>query len=390
MKQFITKKYVIRIIVGIVFLLLYAGSIFLANRGWNGYTTTKSTGVEYETARVLSVLEDNSVTDASIEGRLRGSMELQIEIISGRYKGDIVDVTNYLSAMYNVVVKEGDKVSVRIDTVGENEYQVSVYNYERSGWLIAFVLLFALALIIIGGWQGLRAFWGLIFTFVSIVYLLLPLTLKGWPAVPLTLLMVSVVSTVSYYLLGGWQPKIIGASLGCLCGVAFAAVFGATAAGIVHISAYQMDEAEALMLVMADTDLKMGGLFLSGILIASLGAVMDTAMSVASAMDELKMKRPDISVKELFSSGMKVGRDATGTMANTLVLAFAGSSFNMMLLIYSYDVSFNQLMNTDFIAVELIRGIAGSMGIIMTVPCVAAITAVLLTRRKKVPVKKHK
>ena len=390
MKQFITKKYVIRIIVGIVFLLLYAGSIFLANRGWNGYTTTKSTGVEYETARVLSVLEDNSVTDASIEGRLRGSMELQIEIISGRYKGDIVDVTNYLSAMYNVVVKEGDKVSVRIDTVGENEYQVSVYNYERSGWLIAFVLLFALALIIIGGWQGLRAFLGLIFTFVSIVYLLLPLALKGWPTVPLTLLIVSVVSTVSYYLLGGWQPKIIGASLGCLCGVAFAAVFGATAAEIVHISAYQMDEAEALMLVMADTDLKMGGLFLSGILIASLGAVMDTAMSVASAMDELKMKRPDISVKELFSSGMKVGRDATGTMANTLVLAFAGSSFNMMLLIYSYDVSFNQLMNTDFIAVELIRGIAGSMGIIMTVPCVAAITAVLLTRRKKVPVKKHK
>ena len=390
MKQFITKKYVIRIIVGIVFLLLYAGSIFLANRGWNGYTTTKSTGVEYETARVLSVLDDNSVTDASIEGRLRGSMELQIEIISGRYKGDIVDVTNYLSAMYNVVVKEGDKVSVRIDTVGENEYQVSVYNYERSGWLIAFVLLFALALIIIGGWQGLRAFWGLIFTFVSIVYLLLPLALKGWPTVPLTLLIVSVVSTVSYYLLGGWQPKIIGASLGCLCGVAFAAVFGATAAGIVHISAYQMDDAEALMLVMADTDLKMGGLVLSGILIASLGAVMDTAMSVASAMDELKMKRPDISVKELFSSGMKVGRDATGTMANTLVLAFAGSSFHMMLLIYSYDVSFNQLMNTDFIAVELIRGIAGSMGIIMTVPCVAAITAVLLTRRKKVPVKKHK
>lgn len=183
---------------------------------------------------------------------------------------------------------------------------------------------------------------------------------------------------------------MIGASLGCLCGVAFAALFGAAAAEMVHISAYQMDEAEALMLVMSDTGLKMNGLFLSGILIASLGAVMDTSMSVASAMDELKIKKPDISVKALFASGMKVGRDATGTMANTLVLAFAGSSFNMMLLIYSYDVSFNQLMNTDFIAVELIRGIAGSMGIIMTVPCVAAITAVLLTRRKKVPVKKHK
>ena len=107
---------------------------------------------------------------------------------------------------------------------------------------------------------------------------------------------------------------------------------------------------------------------------------MDTSMSVASAMDELKIKRPNITLKELFFSGMKVGRDATGTMANTLILAFAGSSFNMMLLIYSYDVSFVQLINTDFIAIELIRGIAGSMGIILTVPCVALLTAIFLEK----------
>lgn len=370
-----------RICVGIVFLILYAGALVLANRGWNGYTITESTGTEYETARVLEVIEDRSVADESIEGRKRGSMDLRVEILTGRYKGDVVEVTNYLSAMYNVDVTEGDKASIRIDTVGINEYEVSIYNYERSGLMIGLVLIFAFALIMIGGWQGLRAFLGLIFTFVSIVYLLLPLTLKGWPAVPLTLVLVSVTSMVCYYLLGGWQPKMIGASLGCLCGVGFAAIFGTIAANLAHVSAYQMDESEALMLAMADTNLKMDGLFLCGILIASVGAVMDTSMSVASAMDEIKIKRPDISRKELFLSGMKVGRDATGTMANTLVLAFAGSSFNMMLLIYSYDVSFNQLMNTDFVAIELIRGIAGSIGIIMTVPCVAVITALLLNNK---------
>lgn len=182
MKQFLTKKNIFRTVVGISFLILYVGILFLVNRGWNGYTTTESTGVEYETAKVLSVLEDNSVSDASIEGRRRGSMELQVEIISGRYKGDTVSITNYLSAMYNVDVKAGQTISVRIDTVGENEYQVSVYNYDRTGYLIFFALLFAFALIVIGGWQGFRAFLGLIFTFVSIVYLLLPLTLKGWPA----------------------------------------------------------------------------------------------------------------------------------------------------------------------------------------------------------------
>ncbi|MGN1111975.1 MAG: YibE/F family protein, partial [Acutalibacteraceae bacterium] len=88
-----------------------------------------------------------------------------------------------------------------------------------------------------------------------------------------------------------------------------------------------------------------------------------------------------------FLSGMKVGRDATGTMANTLILAIAGSSFNMMILIYSYRVSFTQLINTDFVAIEVIRGIAGSLGIIIAVPCVAAITAVLLTRCNTVRLK---
>lgn len=382
MKQYFTKKTAIRLAAILVFIFLYTGAIVFANRGWDGYTTTKNTGIEYETARVLEVLEDNSVVDDSIDGQRRGSMELRMQILSGRYKGDVVTITNYLSAMYNVDVGEGDKVSVRIDTTGENEYEVSVYNYERTTLLIVLVFIFAVALIVIGGWQGFRAFAGLIFTFVSIVFLLLPLTLKGWPAVPVTLVLVSVTSMFCYYLLGGWQPKMIGAALGCLCGVGFAALFGAAASSLVHITAYQMDEAEALMLVMADTNLKMDGLFLSGILIATVGAVMDTSMSIASAMDELKIKKPEISTRELFYSGMKVGRDATGTMANTLVLAFAGSSLNMMLLIYSYDVSFKQLMNTDFVAIELVKGIAGSMGIIMTVPCVAVITAMLLTKGK--------
>jgi len=184
-------------------------------------------------------------------------------------------------------------------------------------------------------------------------------------------------------LLGGYQPKTIGASLGCVCGISFSAIFGSIASNITHISAYQMDEAEALILTMSNTNLRLEGLFLSGILIASIGAIMDTAMSVASAMDEIKIKKPEATMRELFFSGMKVGRDTTGTMANTLVLAFAGSSLNMMLLIYSYDVSYNQLMNTDFIVIELVRGIAGSMGVILTVPCVAIITAFVLQKMTK-------
>lgn len=376
------KKYGIRLAVGIVALILYIGAIWFVGRGKNGYTTSKTDGIEYEVARVLDILEDNSTIDETTDNLRRGDMQLRLELLTGRYQGDIVEVTNYFSAMYNIDVKQGDKVTVRIDTTDENEYQVSIYNYHRTPFLIAMVVLFAAALCAIGGRQGVRAFAGLVFTFVSIIFLLLPLVVNGWPALPFAILLVTVTSTVCFYLLGGWQPKTIAAAAGCLCGILIAALFGAAGAALVHISAYQMDEAEALMLVTSDSGLQMHGIFLSGVLIAAEGAVMDIAMSIASAMDELKKKRPELSAKELFCSGMQVGKDASGTMANTLVLAYAGSSFNMMVLIYSYDVSFTQLMNTDFVAIELVKGIAGSIGILAAVPCVAGIAALLLSRSR--------
>lgn len=382
MKQYLTKENGLRLAVTLCFLALFAWALIWANSG-SGPEEPVTAWSEYETARVLEVLEDNSQPDEAIEGRLRGSMVLKLEILSGTYKGRVVETVNYFSALYSVVVNAGDTVSVRIDTVPDGRYQVSVYNYNRVPLIIALVLLFALALLAIGGWQGLRALGGLVFTFISIVYLLLPLMLKGWAPVPLTVAIVAVTATAGFYLLGGWQPKTLGSILGALCGVAAAAILGSLAIGLLHVSAYRMDEGEALLLVRGDTGLQLKGLLLSGILIASEGAVMDTAMSIASAMAELKEKRPDIGRKELFRSGMVIGRDTTGTMANTLVLAFAGSSLNMMILICSYNVSFNQLMNTDFVAVELVRAVAGSLGIILTVPCVALITARLLTRTPK-------
>ena len=382
MKQYLTKENGLRLAVTLCFLALFAWALIWANSS-SGPEEPVTAWSEYETARVLEILEDNSQPDEAIEGRLRGSMVLKLEILSGTYKGRVVETVNYFSALYSVVVNAGDTVSVRIDTVPDGRYQVSVYNYNRVPLIIALVLLFALALVAIGGWQGLRALGGLVFTFISIVYLLLPLMLKGWAPVPLTVAIVAVTATAGFYLLGGWQPKTLGSILGALCGVAAAAILGSLAIGLLHISAYRMDEGEALLLVRGDTGLQLKGLLLSGILIASEGAVMDTAMSIASAMAELKEKRPDIGRKELFRSGMVIGRDTTGTMANTLVLAFAGSSLNMMILICSYNVSFNQLMNTDFVAVELVRAVAGSLGIILTVPCVALITARLLTRTPK-------
>ena len=326
MKESLHDK-LIRLCIALFFAALFALVICLANRGWKaGAGAYDGIGTEYETAFVVDVLENKTVEDPQIEGRLRGSKLLELEIRTGRYAGQTVEVTNYFSAMYSVDVKSGDTVSVRIDTTADGKYEVSVYNYDRVPLILGMAALFCLALILIGGWQGLRALLGLAFTFVCIVWVLLPLVLQGWPPVPLTVAIVGVTAALGFYLLGGWQPKTLGALLGALCGVAAAAILGHLATNLVHISAYQMDEAEGLLLARYDTGLQISGLLLCGILIAAQGAVMDTSMSIASAMAELKEKRPDIGFGELLRSGLRIGRDTTGTMANTLVLAFAGSS----------------------------------------------------------------
>lgn len=366
----------------IALVVIHGLAIYFANLDKPGFLTTDSTGTEYETAKVLSILEDNTVVDESTEGVLKGSMSLKVQILTGRYKGDICFITNYFSALYNVNVKEGNTVSVRIDTTGEGVYSVSVYNYNRAPLLAGLIILFFALLAIIGGKKGMKAFAGLAYTFVCICFILLPLTLKGYNAIVLTAVLIFITTTVSFVLISGIGKKTIAAEVGCMCGVLIAALLGEFACRIGGISTFQTDEAEALLLVKSTFDLKMRGLFTAGILISAMGAVMDVSMSISSAVCELATVNGKMTFKELYKSGMNIGRDAMGTMANTLVLAYVGSSLNMMVLIYSYGVSFSQLINTDFVAIELIKAISGSIGIVCTVPCVSFIAAKLFGKKK--------
>ena len=376
------NELIIKIVSVVLFVALSVGVIIYANADKPTYTITEDSGVEFETARVLSVLEDNTAVDEETENVKKGDTTLELELLTGRYKGDVCKVTNYYSALYNVDVSKGDRVSVRIDTTGEHEYSVSIYNYDRVPLVIGLVIVFAIVLIALGGKQGLKAFLGLVYTVLVIVFVLLPLTLKGVAPIPLTIAIVFVTSAVCYLLIGGIQKKTVAAALGSLAGVLIAAFLGATAAHIGGVTTFQMDEAEALLLVKSSYPIQLRGLFISSILIAAIGAVMDIAMSISSAIGEVHEANAKLGFKELFAAGMNIGRDAMGTMANTLVLAYVGGALNMMVLIYSDGVSCIQLVNTDFVAIEMIRAIAGSIGIIGTVPCVSAIAAKLYSMEK--------
>lgn len=386
MKRFhIDKKELLtRLIIGLIGFALLAGLRIYAVQDRSVYESTATTGVEYEKALVLEVLEDNTELNHDAEDTIVGTQLLSLELTSGRYAGDQVEIYNHLSPYYSVVAQEGMTLSVRVLTTGNNEYTVSVYNYERIPWLMIFIAVFLLALILIGGKQGFSAVFGLSFTMGGVIFVLMPLLVqRGWPPIPTTLLIVALTMFVSYVFIGGLHTKSMVATLGSFGGVLLAGLFAFAAGELVHISGLNMDEAEPLLLTAADGGLKIKGLLICGILIAAEGAIMDISMSVSSSVDELHRVNPALTAKELFCSGMNIGRDAMGTMANTLVLAFAGTGLNTMLLIYAYDASFEQLMNAEFLSMELIRAIAGSLGMILTVPLVALLSARILTAKKK-------
>lgn len=348
--------------------------IYLANKDMPVYKqdNKKST---YEVAKVLKVIEDKTEKDKNTDNIKKGTMTIKVKVLSGKYKNKTYTIDNYLSAMYNVNVKKGDKVSIRIDERNDGKVDVSVYNYYRVNSIIGCLIIFAIILIIVGGYKGFKALIGLLFTMISVIWILLPLTLKGYSPIMVTLLIVFIGTVISLLLIDGWTRKTRVAIIGTMGGIVVGTLFAVITSKIMHVTTYQMDEAESLILVMQSTELKVKNLFICGILISCMGAVMDVAMSISSAIEELRVVNKDIKAITLFKSAMNIGRDAMGTMANTLILAFTGNSLNMMILICSYGVSFQQLINTDFVAIEIISAIAGSIGIILAVPLVSFIGA---------------
>lgn len=369
-------------LVTVLAALSFIGLLYAANMNRPTYQSSDTSGIEYEVGKVTGILADNTTIDENNGGIWRGSMELQVEILTGRYKGETTYVTNYFSSLYNVRVSQGDKVSIRIDT-GDSGYQVSIYNYYRVPQMLGCVAAFVLLLIVIGGKKGAKSAAALIFTMVCIIGILLPLSLKGYSPLWITIFIILICNLLTFFLIDGIQTKTIIASAGSVCGVLAGAAFALAAQWMMSVTTLQTEEAETLLLITTTTKLELKDLFLCGILIACMGAVMDVSMSIASAVAEIHSVNPQLGTWELFRSGMNIGRDAMGTMSNTLILAFAGNSFNMLLMIYSYGIGFQQLMNTDFIAVEVIRSIAGSIGIICTVPIVAFMAGAAFGKKQK-------
>ena len=375
---------VIRVLPVVIVLAILAGIAMWINRANENETTPDSGRLVYAPAKVTAVLSDNAQEDfENAEGRRVGDQELEIQILSGDHKDEIMTVTNYMSALFNVDVQQGDRIIVRIMTDENGSYYASVFNYDRGIVLGGFLLVFFILLAALGGKKGLGALAGLLLTLGCIWFILIPCLLRGVPAIPVTIAVSAVSAAAGLIFLNGYSKKTFCAVCGCVGGVLVSGIAAAVVGSLSPMNGFNMQEAENLILYGADQGLKVSGLLVCGVLISALGAVMDVALGIASSVWEMKEQNPEASVGSLFRSGMQIGKDAMGTMANTLILAFAGSSLNMLILVQTYNIPFLQLINTDSIALEVVQSVAGSIGILLTVPLVAFISARLMAHGKK-------
>lgn len=338
-------------------------------------------GSSYARGMVERVDAEQLQTDP-VNGRMLGTQQVTVRVLDGAHASETVSVNNELSATQNVLAAPGLGVTLRIDEANGANPLFMIFNYDRTPVVAGIVALFAVAMVAVGGRKGAKSLLGLAFALFLIVAFLLPAIYRGVSPALVGVGTALLITVVSMLLLNGWSGKtavgIASTGIGVLVSVALYAVFAA----LLHASGYNIDAADDLLVVQNSTHMDVGQLLFVAVVIASLGAVMDMCMSVASSLFEMKRVHAGLTRHDILHSGMEIGRDMIGTMCQTLILAFVGSAVGSMLAFVSYGMQPLQLLSSDYIAVETMQSFIGALAVVLSVPVATAVSAVVLCRQK--------
>lgn len=337
-------------------------------------------GQTFEKGVVTAVLQDNLQPD----GTRMGEQKVLVKMTTGVRAGQELETTSSSGYLFGAGCTVGMRVVVIQSVAGESTI-TAVYSVDRGGVLLLFAGLYLLALCLVGGKQGVKGALGLLFTFLCILFVYLPMVYRGWSPFWTAVFVCAVTTVVTLWLIGGPSRKTAVAVGGTVAGVVIAGAAAALFSAASGITGWNVSDIESLMTLANAGDVQVGGLLFSGLLISALGAVMDVAMSIASSIQEVYAQNPALSRLELFRAGMRVGRDLMGTDSNTLILAFAGSSASMLVLNYAYDLPLLQVVNSNNIGIAVMQGLSGSFGIVLAVPVTVLLAVWAYTWGHNVP-----
>ncbi len=362
----------------LIFGIAFLAAIFLFD--WNkinSYTMYNSESLHYVKGRVVQITSEVLEQDSVDSSLYLGEQKIIVELLEGDQKGQQISIDNYLSKVHNIRVINNQRVIICADTPENAEPYYTVFNYDRSISLGMLIFVFALVVIIIGGRKGVRALIGVAFSLLTVILFLAQAIYHGFDPIVIGFLTILITSGVSLLLLNGFSKRTAVGLLSTLLGVLVTGIIFAIFSVFLHLSGYNSEAIENLFLVSYETGLSIRPLLLVGVLISALGAVMDVAVSLAAALEELVIVNPSLNRISLVKSGLNIGKDMIGTMSNTLILAFAGTALTTMISLMAYGYQFQQLLSSDYIAIELTQGLCATIGVVLTVP-IATFTAALL------------
>ncbi|MDR0502278.1 MAG: YibE/F family protein [Treponema sp.] len=303
----------------------------------------------------------------------------EARITSGERKGEIVTASQNLnSSLYGAQKEVAQNASVVLINSNDGWY---FNGFLRTNRLLGLGIIFAICVLFLGRKNGFNTLLSLGFTCTAIFAVFIPAVLSGRNIYLMSILVCVYIMITMPLIVIGYNKKSLAAILGCTGGVMIAGIIALIMDKTLFLTGIIDEHSRYLINLPGDIRLNLKAIVFAGIIIGAMGAVNDVAISISSSLWEIKEKAADIQFKELFRSGLNIGRDIMGTMADTLILAYIGSSLSVVLLLSVFSGSFLGLFNSEMIAVEILQAIAGSFGILLAMPLTALFSALIFPKK---------
>lgn len=331
----------------------------------------------------LGVVEKVQYVDLEDDAVSQTKQTIDVKLLNGEFKGETVELDNMLTGnpYYDIKLKSNTKVILHAEDNGAG-VEYSIEDIKRSGTLGWLSILFCALLIYVGRKKGIYSLISIGLTIVLIAYMLSPMILHGINPVFATILICLISTAITMYSVGGFNSKSTSAVIGAVLSLIFAGILSFVTMFTAHLTGFA--EENYMFLYTAHPELDFIAITISTMVLATLGAVMDVAMSISSTINEIHQIDETKTIKELFFSGMNVGRDIIGTMANTLILVYMGGSLPLILLANNIDLQ--KFINLNQVVTEIASALIGSIAIVICVPFTAFVASQLIKQKKSVEI----
>jgi uncharacterized membrane protein len=338
-------------------------------------------GSQSARARVTAVVDEGRI---EVEGRDQLYQVLRVQVLDGEFQGVPFDVDYGRRSMRFDEARfvPGDEVYLLISQLPDNTIRAYYDDYVRSRPLLILFAGFVLSILVLGRWKGLRSLVALGFSMLVIIGYIIPHILAGEDPVKVSLIGSTILLGVTLYLTYGWNLKTHASILSMLLTLAMAGGLSLLFVGLTRLTGYG-DESSMFLMQFSAVQIDPRGLLLGGMIIGSLGVLDDLVTSQSAAVVEIHDANPALGFRRVFEKAMRVGRDHVAATVNTLVLAYTGASLPLLLMFTLAQGSYGYLLNSEYIAEEVVRTLVGSLALVAAVPISTLIATGLIVHQSR-------